>query len=394
VRQLIGLLLAIVFYGSAFAASERYAKVGPWVVDYNTLNNGDAYCFARIDYPDRAFLQIGSFTKQQQPASEKSWFLALHHPSWANWIEKDKEFPVSVQTPNATWTLRTFGVITDDKTRLLISFRLSPKAINTLALDSGGDVIFQGPYRMNHRFAMNTSAAAIREVVHCRDAHEQTVQDKPNPDKPKTVGVDTGTGFFVSGAYSQPGHILTNQHVVDDCSSITVGYTQNQFRGATVIAHDERNDLAVLETDLPAKGLATFRQSGLKLAETVSVFGFPLAGILSSSGNFTMGNVTSLAGVGDDTRMVQFSNPVQPGNSGGPLLDQRASVVGVVTTRLKDTGQQNVNFAIKSAIVLNFIEAIGVRVSTTPKSPAPSDPTEVAEIARQFTLQVVCWHKK
>jgi hypothetical protein len=84
-----------------------------------------------------------------------------------------------------------------------------------------------------------------------------------------------------------------------------------------------------------------------------------------------MGNVTSLAGIGDDTRLMQFSNPIQPENSGGPLLDQRASVVGVVTARLKDTGQQNVNFAIKSAIVLNFIDANGVTVSTTPKSPAP-----------------------
>ena len=105
-----------------------------------------------------------------------------------------------------------------------------------------------------------------------------------------------------------------------------------------------------------------------------------------------MGNVTSLTGIGDDSRLLQFSNPVQPGNSGGPLLDQRASVVGVVTARL--SGQQNVNFAIKTAIVLNFLEANSVVVSTTPKSPAPSDPTEVAEIAKKFTVQVVCWHKK
>jgi serine protease Do len=185
---------------------------------------------------------------------------------------------------------------------------------------------------------------------------------------------------------------LTNQHVLDGCSSVTVGYTQGQFRGATVIAHDDQNDLAVLETDLPAKSVANFRQGSIKLAEAVSVFGFPLAGKLSSSGNFTMGNVTSLAGIGDDSRLLQFSNPVQPGNSGGPLLDQHASVVGVVTARL--SGQQNVNFAIKTAIVLNFLEANSVVVSTTPKSPAPSDPTEVAEIAKKFTVQVVCWHKK
>jgi serine protease Do len=388
-RKIAVAFLASAFCSPAFGASEQYAKVGPWNIAYAVLDNGNAYCFARIDYPDHAFMIIESFTKQPQPASEKSWIVGLHHPSWERWIEKGKEYSLLIQTPLTRWSLRTVGVVTEDKTRLLVGFGLSPKAINTLALDNGGDIFIQDPYRLNHRFAMSTSAAAIREVVHCRDAHEQTVAEKPKED-----GIVSGTGFFVSGAISQLGRILTNQHVVDGCSSVTVGYTQGQFRGATVIAHDNQNDLAILETDLPAKGVATFRQSSVKLAEAVSVFGFPFAGILSASGNFTMGNVTSLAGIGDDTRLVQFSNPVQPGNSGGPLLDQRASVVGVVTARLEDTGQQNVNFAIKSAIVLNFIDANGVTVSTTPRSPAPADPTEVAEIAKQFSVQVLCSHKK
>jgi serine protease Do len=348
VRKITVLLLTSLSCSTAFAASEQYAKIGPWDIGYTTLNDGSAYCVARIGYPDHAFVEFISFTKQPEPASGKSWILVLHHPTWQNWIEKGKEYLVSVQTPVTSWSLRAFGVIADDKTRLLVGFGLSPKAINTLAFDNAGDVSVQGPSRLNHRFVMNNSAAAIREVVHCRDAHEQTVAQKPKED-----GIDTGTGFFVSGALSQPGRILTNQHVVDGCSSVTVGYTQGQFRGATVIAHDDQNDLTVLETDLPAKSAANFRQGSIKLAEAVSVFGFPLAGKLSSSGNFTMGNVTSLAGIGDDSRLLQFSNPVQPGNSGGPLLDQHASVVGVVTARL--SGQQNVNFAIKTAIVLNFL---------------------------------------
>ncbi|MGI8568125.1 MAG: S1 family peptidase, partial [Methylocella sp.] len=66
----------------------------------------------------------------------------------------------------------------------------------------------------------------------------------------------------------------------------------------------------------------------------VAAFGFPLAGLLATSGNFTLGNVTAVAGLGDDTRILQISAPVQPGSSGGPLLDYSGNVVGVVEGKL------------------------------------------------------------
>src|ERR1700730_17779896 len=71
-------------------------------------------------------------------------------------------------------------------------------------------------------------------------------------------------------------------------------------------------------------------RSGVHLGERVALFGFPLAGLLATSGNFTLGNVTAVAGLGDDTRIIQISASVQPGNSGGPLLDYSGNVVGVV----------------------------------------------------------------
>ncbi|MFX4941208.1 serine protease, partial [Acinetobacter baumannii] len=73
---------------------------------------------------------------------------------------------------------------------------------------------------------------------------------------------------------------------------------------------------------------------GVRLGEGVAVFGYPLSGMLSTSGNFTLGNVTALSGLGDDSRYFQISAPVQPGNSGGPLVDANGNLIGVVTSKL------------------------------------------------------------
>jgi serine protease Do len=133
------------------------------------------------------------------------------------------------------------------------------------------------------------------------------------------------------------------------------------------------------------------------LGEGVAVFGFPLSGLLATSGNFTLGNITALAGLLDDSRMMQLSAPVQPGNSGGPVLDQSGNIVGVVVSKLNVLSvaartndlAQNVNFAIKTTIALNFLEANGV----TPLKSGPGQtlvPADLADKARSFSVFVEC----
>jgi S1-C subfamily serine protease len=128
------------------------------------------------------------------------------------------------------------------------------------------------------------------------------------------------------------------------------------------------------------------------------VFGFPLSGLLSDTGNFTNGNITSMAGMGNDSRLFQISAPVQPGNSGGPVLDRRGGVVAVIVSKLnamgvaKQTGDvpQNVNFAIKSNVALGFVDGIGLQTSDHPKDSPVLDAPELAEMARDFTFLIEC----
>jgi serine protease Do len=134
------------------------------------------------------------------------------------------------------------------------------------------------------------------------------------------------------------------------------------------------------------------------LGEGVAVFGYPLSGLLSSGGNFTLGNVTALAGLRDDTRILQISAPVQPGNSGGPLLDDSGAVVGIIVAKLNammlaiatDDLAQNVNFAIKANVAESFSDAQGIPVQVSTPGGLPLPPADLADKAKAITVRVKC----
>jgi hypothetical protein len=125
-----------------------------------------------------------------------------------------------------------------------------------------------------------------------------------------------------------------------------------------------------------------------RVGDQVASYGFPLSRYLSSDGNFTLGYVTALSGPKDDTRFLQMSTPIQPGNSGGALLDMSGSVVGVVVAQLDNS--QNVNFAIQPSIVTNFLEVKGVIAKYTSSTDPQRPPSEVLEIAKKFTIHIYC----
>jgi S1-C subfamily serine protease len=203
-----------------------------------------------------------------------------------------------------------------------------------------------------------------------------------------------GTGFFVTA----DGSLVTNAHVVEGCTAIRVRTGDGAAQDGRLVAKDAANDLALLKvaTAPPAKGASL--RAAVRLGEGVAAFGFPHANLLSTSGNFTLGNVTALSGLGDDVRFVQVSTPVQAGNSGGPLLDQSGNVVGVVTAKLNAikvalaSGDlpQNVNFALKASILGTFLEANRVVYDAGSVAPKALEPADIAERARAISAMVSC----
>jgi serine protease Do len=154
----------------------------------------------------------------------------------------------------------------------------------------------------------------------------------------------------------------------------------------------------LLETNLKPAQSAKWRFR-VRQGEEIVIYGFPLTRVLASTGNVATGNITALAGIADDSRFFQISAPVQPGNSGGPLLDRDGAVVGVVVAKLNAlriaaaTGDipQNINFAIKGSVVASFLDAQGVSYADSSNASALSTP-DIAERAKMFTVHVTCVH--
>ena len=206
--------------------------------------------------------------------------------------------------------------------------------------------------------------------------------------------LSTGTGFVVAA-----GRALTNHHVIEDCrGGVQLRTAGGRDMPARVVTSDRQRDLALLEVPAEAGPPLPFRREGsqVRRGEGVVTYGFPLSGILSSGPTLTTGEISALAGLGDDASQFQISAPVQPGNSGGPLLDMGGNVVGVIVSKLnaqrvaRQTGDipQNVNFAVKGTEAVDFLRRNGVspRFGDTATRSAP----EVGEIAHPSTLFLRC----
>jgi S1-C subfamily serine protease len=246
--------------------------------------------------------------------------------------------------------------------------------------------------------ALEKGKQGIQALNEAFVAWEQN-QNKPRSsiaeNRPKAPGpTSSGSGFFLT----KVGHVVTNSHVVQGCTKISVKLPGDTAASAVVLARDEHDDLVVLKANRLVETAATVRSSpSPRSGEAIAVFGFPLSGILASTGNATTGNVTALAGLRDDPRHLQISAPVQPGNSGGPVLDMSGNVVGVVVSkldalkmaRLSDDVPQNINFAIKASTLTNFLEARGIAYTSGQRGPEVSIP-DIVDKAKAFSVQVQC----
>jgi S1-C subfamily serine protease len=123
-----------------------------------------------------------------------------------------------------------------------------------------------------------------------------------------------------------------------------------------------------------------------------------MADILAPTGNFTVGYISALAGLQNDTSKIQISAPIQPGNSGGPVIDQRGNVVAVIVStastpvmaNISGTLPQNVNFAIKSEIAETFLSANGIIPDGKLEMEKTFQPADLADRAKLTTVKVLC----
>ena len=187
----------------------------------------------------------------------------------------------------------------------------------------------------------------------------------PTESEYKSSSPSSGTGFAISST----GIIATNQHVINEAKNIIIRGINGDFSKtyrAKVILEDKNNDLAILQIDDDSfSSLGTIPyiisyKSG-DVGNSIFCLGYPLRATMGDEVKLTNGIISSKSGFQGDITSYQISAPVQPGNSGGPLFDDKGNLIGIISA--KHLGAENVSYAIKVTYLMSLIDIL----PTTPK---------------------------
>jgi S1-C subfamily serine protease len=198
----------------------------------------------------------------------------------------------------------------------------------------------------------------------------------------------SGTGY----AISSDGYIVTNHHVTNGATSIKVRGVNGDFSktySAKVIIEDKNNDLSIIKIDdLNFNSLGAIpyviANRASDVGTSVFVLGYPLRATMGDEVKLTNGIISSKSGFQGDVTSYQITAPVQPGNSGGPLFEDKGNIIGIINA--KHTGAENASYAIKSSYLFNLIDLM----PTPPKLQTISSVTgktltEQVKILKKFT---------
>lgn len=208
----------------------------------------------------------------------------------------------------------------------------------------------------------------------------------------KVYNVSSGSAFYVS----DQGHIITNYHVIEDCQEIKA-HSKGKIVKTSKIANDARNDLAILKVEnKPSHVFALSAENPYPLQDII-VAGFPFGNKVSSTLKFTRGIISSIAGIGDDYSQIQIDAALQPGNSGGPIMNEYGNIIAVAVAKLslkkilKDYGvvPENTNFGIKASAVRNIME--GNSLPLKAPNTAELSKADLGRIATEGTIHLTCW---
>ncbi len=184
--------------------------------------------------------------------------------------------------------------------------------------------------------------------------------------KPKTIDSEwagNGSGIIIS----KSGYIVTNHHVIKDADDIEVEFILNdevQKFNAEIVQIDKTNDLAIIKiSDMNFDGVGelpyNFKTRSSDVGTKVYAFGYPMAlSLMGKEIKITDGIISSKSGLDGDITTYQISATIQPGNSGGPLFDEKGNFIGINSSGLARLGSESTGYTIKSSYVLNLIDIL------------------------------------
>ncbi len=243
------------------------------------------------------------------------------------------------------------------------------------------------------RKAKEAEERRIAEEKRRAKEEEARLAEAKKQEEEELYVIGSGTGFFVNNQ----GYLITNEHVAGICQSLA-SYINGETHLFRIISLDKRNDLALLRGEYRNKTYLNINVMGAEFGEDIMAFGFPLAENLSSSVKLTRGIVSSLSGPENDISLIQIDAAIQPGNSGGPVLNYNGQVVGVASSGLNKIQMlldeespyipENVNFAVSANTLTSFLRSNSINIFNDSYEKKSSQ--ELAKIGMPPTIQLHC----
>lgn len=209
-------------------------------------------------------------------------------------------------------------------------------------------------------------------------------------------GVSTGSGFIISKNY-----IVTNNHVVNGCESVFIHSTGNDYSAEVVSAFNENIDIAVLKSSLETQSKIELFNSDVKVLDDVFVAGYPFGVDISSDVKINTGSVNALIGYKDDESIIQMDAAIQPGNSGGPIVNISGHLVGVAVYKLDaekifdayGAFPENMSFGIKVSALQHFLEKESIPFFVANGDPEEMERELLVDMLAKNTVIVSCHGK-
>ena len=173
------------------------------------------------------------------------------------------------------------------------------------------------------------------------------------------AAVVTGSGCAIDESY-----VLTAAHVVKAATNIFVRF-EGSYIAAECVKRDFVDDWAILRLSTPVTNIVYCAESDSSLGEKLYVLGYPSSSILGENVKYSEGTLSSKTGLLGTTETFQFSAPIQPGNSGGPIFDHQGKLIGIVLSTMNPqafaqmTGgnlPQNINFGLHISYIRSKVD--------------------------------------
>ena len=227
----------------------------------------------------------------------------------------------------------------------------------------------------------------------------EAAEERQRQQQAQQQPVPGGTGFL----FSSKDYIITNYHVVKGKHAIKAKFTNGDVIEADIVSKDVKNDIAILKlktsSSITSRELKFGDSSKARMGEKVFTIGYPASSVLGERPKYTEGVISAVTGIKDDPTVFQITVPIQPGNSGGPLFNEKGEIIGITTASLSLRAAevlgaipQNINYALKSSFVKNLLASIPESllsnrgIVVVPKDPQNSLADFIEAVTRNVVL--------